>query len=83
MQDARYDKLASLLVNYSTSLQRGEKVLIESFDAPEETHYRPVWQPGPAEPGLDTASAGIRSVIWATGFRADFSFEFPSSRRAA
>ncbi|MBA3961460.1 MAG: aminopeptidase [Chthoniobacterales bacterium] len=36
MQDARYDKLASLLVNYSTSLQRGEKVLLESFDAPEE-----------------------------------------------
>ncbi len=36
MQDARYDKLASLLVNYSTNLQRGEKVLLESFDAPEE-----------------------------------------------
>lgn len=36
MQDARFDKLASLLVNYSTDLQRGEKVLIESFDCPEE-----------------------------------------------
>lgn len=36
MQDARFDKLASLLVNYSTSLQRDEKVLIESFDCPEE-----------------------------------------------
>src|SRR5450432_1412938 len=36
MQDARFDKLASLLVNYSTGLKRNEKVLIESFDAPDE-----------------------------------------------
>src|SRR6266478_8806254 len=36
MQDARFDKLASLLVNYSTELKRHEKVLIESFDAPDE-----------------------------------------------
>jgi aminopeptidase len=36
MQDARFDKLAGLLVEYSTSLKRDEKVLIESFDTPEE-----------------------------------------------
>jgi aminopeptidase len=36
MQDARLDKLASLLVNYSTTLKRNEKVLIETFDVPEE-----------------------------------------------
>lgn len=36
MQDARFDKLAALLVNYSTALKRGEKVLIEAFDTPEE-----------------------------------------------
>jgi aminopeptidase len=36
MQDARFDKLASLLVNYSTELKCNEKVLIESFDAPDE-----------------------------------------------
>ncbi len=36
MQDARYDKLASLLVDYSTTLKRDEKVLIECFDAPDE-----------------------------------------------
>ena len=36
MQDARFDKLASLLVNYSTNLQRGEKVLVETFDTPDE-----------------------------------------------
>ncbi|MEO6871705.1 MAG: aminopeptidase [Chthoniobacterales bacterium] len=36
MQDARFDQLASVLVNYSTDLKRGEKVLIETFDTPEE-----------------------------------------------
>ncbi len=36
MQDARFDKLASLLVDYSTTLKRNDKVLIESFDAPDE-----------------------------------------------
>ena len=36
MQDARFDKLASLLVDYSTTLKRDEKVLIEAFDAPDE-----------------------------------------------
>ncbi len=36
MQDARFDKLATLLVEYSTSLKRDEKVLVESFDAPDE-----------------------------------------------
>lgn len=35
MQDARFDKLASLLVDYSTALKRNEKVLIEAFDTPD------------------------------------------------
>lgn len=36
MHDPRFDKLAKLLVEYSTRLQRDEKVLIEAFDAPDE-----------------------------------------------
>ncbi|HEY1583160.1 MAG TPA: aminopeptidase [Chthoniobacterales bacterium] len=36
MQDARFDKLASLLVDYSTELKPNEKVLIECFDTPDE-----------------------------------------------
>ena len=36
MQDVRFEKLASLLVNYSTDLKPDEKVLIESFDGPDE-----------------------------------------------
>ncbi|MFN2475553.1 MAG: aminopeptidase [Chthoniobacterales bacterium] len=36
MQDARFDKLAQLLVEYSTRLKRGDTVLIEAFDVPDE-----------------------------------------------
>lgn len=36
MYDARFDKLARLLVEYSTQLKRNETVLIESFDVPDE-----------------------------------------------
>jgi aminopeptidase len=36
MHDARFDKLAKLLVQYSTRLKRNERVLIESFDVPDE-----------------------------------------------
>jgi aminopeptidase len=36
MHDPRLDKLAQLLVGYSTRLRRNETVLIESFDVPDE-----------------------------------------------
>jgi aminopeptidase len=36
MHDARFEKLATLLVEYSTRLKRNEKVLIEAFDTPDE-----------------------------------------------
>ncbi len=36
MQDPRFDKLAQVLVGYSTELKRNEKVLIDAFDVPDE-----------------------------------------------
>src|SRR5256885_12599822 len=36
MHDPRYDKLAKILVEYSTRLKRNETVLIETFDVPDE-----------------------------------------------
>src|SRR5436305_4140015 len=36
MQDPRFDKLAKLLVEYSTRLKRNENLLIEAFDVPDE-----------------------------------------------
>src|ERR1041385_1346282 len=36
MTDPRYRKLADLLVNYSTKLKKGDRVLIEVIDVPDE-----------------------------------------------
>ena len=36
MHDLRYDKLAKVLIEYSTRLKRNETVLIETFDVPDE-----------------------------------------------
>src|ERR1041385_451511 len=36
MTDPRFRKLADLLVNYSTHLKKGERVLIEVIDVPDE-----------------------------------------------
>ncbi len=36
MHDARFDKLAKVLVEYSTRLKPNENVLIEAFDVPDE-----------------------------------------------
>jgi aminopeptidase len=36
MTDPRYTKLANLLVKYSTALKKGERVLVEATDAPDE-----------------------------------------------
>src|SRR5438105_5118668 len=36
MHDARFDKLAKLLVEYSVRIKRNENVLIEAFDVPDE-----------------------------------------------
>ena len=35
MSDPRYDQLAKLLTNFSTKLQPGERVLIDTYDIPE------------------------------------------------
>jgi aminopeptidase len=34
--DPQYEKLADVLIGYSTELKQGEKILIETFDIPEE-----------------------------------------------
>ena len=36
MTDPRYKKLAELLTTYSTGLKKGDRVLLEMFDAPDE-----------------------------------------------
>ena len=36
MTDPRYTKLAQLLVNYSTRIKRGEHVMLDMMDVPDE-----------------------------------------------
>jgi aminopeptidase len=36
MTDPRYKKLAELLVNYSTALKKGERILLDMIDVPDE-----------------------------------------------
>jgi aminopeptidase len=36
MTDPRYKKLAALLVTYSTALKKGDRILLEMFDVPDE-----------------------------------------------
>jgi putative flavoprotein involved in K+ transport len=46
-------------------------------DAPEEPRYIPLWEPAreaDAPSRLDLEAAGITSVVWATGFRSDWSW---------
>jgi putative flavoprotein involved in K+ transport len=47
----------------------------QGIDAPTEERYGPVWEPEDDGGGaLDLEAAGIRTVIWATGFRSDWSW---------
>jgi putative flavoprotein involved in K+ transport len=48
-------------------------ILGQDIRAPEEPRYEPVWQP-PSDGGepLDLAAAGVRTVVWATGFTPDW-----------
>jgi putative flavoprotein involved in K+ transport len=42
--------------------------------APSEAPYTPVWQPATVPLELDYVQAGIGSVIWSMGYKADFSW---------
>ncbi|WP_432493537.1 MSMEG_0569 family flavin-dependent oxidoreductase [Kineococcus gypseus] len=41
------------------------------LDAPVEARYVPVWRPPREELELDLAAAGVTSVVWSAGYRAD------------
>jgi putative flavoprotein involved in K+ transport len=45
-----------------------------AIDAPASPHYQPVWQPADTPTELDPAKHGVSTVIWTTGFRADWSW---------
>ncbi len=46
----------------------------EGIDAPTEPPFRKVWEPEREITEIDLAGAGITSVLWAIGFRPDYSW---------
>jgi putative flavoprotein involved in K+ transport len=54
------------------------KTTIDNFiakhqiEAPTDTSYRPVWEPGHPQCELDYSASGIRTIIWCIGYRSDF-----------
>ncbi|HEY4184567.1 MAG TPA: MSMEG_0569 family flavin-dependent oxidoreductase [Polyangia bacterium] len=50
-----------------------DKMISErGVDAPMEARYVPLWEPVDEPLSLDLAAAGVTSVIWSTGYRADY-----------
>ncbi len=47
-------------------------ITAQRIDAPAESRYQPVWAASDPPRRLDLAAAGITTVIWCTGFRADW-----------
>jgi putative flavoprotein involved in K+ transport len=46
----------------------------QNIAAPPPSRYTPVWHPENSIASLDPAAAGIGSVVWATGFRSNWSW---------
>lgn len=52
-----------------------EWIAANGVDAPAEPRYTPVWRPsGDGSGVLDLAAEDIRTIVWATGFRHDWSW---------
>ncbi len=49
-------------------------IAAKGIEAPVEPPYVPCWQPDDPGLDLDLAAENVTSVIWATGFRSDFSW---------
>jgi putative flavoprotein involved in K+ transport len=49
-------------------------IAAQQIIAPTEQPYEPLWQPSTSELSLDWKAAGIKTVIWSTGFKSDFSW---------
>ncbi|ROP78959.1 putative flavoprotein involved in K+ transport [Frigoribacterium sp. PhB107] len=70
--EASLDHADSVMESIKTDIDR----FIErtGVDAPVEPRYVPVWRPEAEVTSLDLREAGITSVVWSAGFRADWSW---------
>lgn len=62
--------------NVAASIKQSIDAFItkNQIDAPTEPAYQPVWQPETERLSLDYHAANITSIIWSTGYQADFSW---------
>ncbi|MEO8615282.1 MAG: MSMEG_0569 family flavin-dependent oxidoreductase [Luteolibacter sp.] len=51
-----------------------EYIIASGIQAPEESHYTPVWVPEKEPTELNFATENITSIVWCIGFRPDFKF---------
>ncbi|QHF25010.1 MSMEG_0569 family flavin-dependent oxidoreductase [Rathayibacter sp. VKM Ac-2804] len=71
---------AEASLDYADSVAESIKNDIDAYiersgiQAPTEARYAPVWRPEREIEELDLAAAGITSIVWAVGFRADYSW---------
>jgi len=81
--DVRGDTLTldddlALCLDQADQVSESIKTSIDGFiakkaiAAPQEARYRPVWSPPGERPALDYRAAGITSIVWCIGFRADY-----------
>lgn len=70
--EASLDHADSVMESIKTDIDRF--IAREGIDAPAEERYSPVWRPETETTSLDLTEAGITSVVWAVGFRSDYSW---------
>ncbi|NRG41847.1 MSMEG_0569 family flavin-dependent oxidoreductase [Rathayibacter sp. VKM Ac-2835] len=76
----RFAPTAEASLDYADSVAESIKNDIDAYiersgiQAPTEARYAPVWRPEREIEELDLAAAGITSIVWAVGFRADYSW---------
>jgi putative flavoprotein involved in K+ transport len=79
--DATADRIKGAIDRY---------IAARGIEAPTEPRYAPVWEPAADEARLSLAHADVSTVVWATGFRSDWSWVdvpafdgagYPSHRR--
>jgi putative flavoprotein involved in K+ transport len=63
--DATYNNICAIIDKHIADL---------GIEAPAGQRYEPVWQPQTAVRELDRAEAHIGGIVWATGFRSDWSW---------
>ncbi|MCJ1704627.1 MULTISPECIES: MSMEG_0569 family flavin-dependent oxidoreductase [unclassified Rathayibacter] len=76
----RFAPTAEASLDYADSVAESIKNDIDAYiersgvSAPTEARYAPVWRPEHEIEELDLAAAGITSIVWAVGFRSDYSW---------